>query len=301
MSENVIEIINDNIILDIADENSDMTIVPENLISIDYTNAVNKPKINSVELVGNKSAAALGLVAVESMSAKEDIENKVTALDENSTDILYPSAKCVRDELLNKANVSLGNLSAAGQAIIDAKADTDLSNLSLVGQGIIDAKADTDLSNLSVTGQAVIDAKADVDGTNMAASVKNFDGQWIGAHLTLVSNKTVSTGGQTYTDYDISSYLPNDNYKYEVWVSMAIECGNHTWDWVRVECESPNLDLGIWTGGITITNAGQSYYARGFVPIDTDRKLRVGEIATGNAGKIAEIKLLGYRRIGTNQ
>ena len=44
MSENVIEIINDNIILDIADENSDMTIVPENLISIDYTNAVNKPK-----------------------------------------------------------------------------------------------------------------------------------------------------------------------------------------------------------------------------------------------------------------
>ena len=198
MSENVIEIINDNIILDIADENSDVVIVPENLISIDYTNAVNKPKINSVELVGNKSATALGLVAVESMSAKEDVENKVTALDESSTDTLYPSAKCVRDELLNKANVSLGNLSTAGKAIIDAKADADLSNLSVTGQGVIDAKADTDLSNLSMTGQAVIAGKADVDLNNVNNSGASKGASWAMPSSTY-DNLTLGASGTQYT------------------------------------------------------------------------------------------------------
>ena len=42
----------------------------------------------------------------------------------------------------NKANVSLSNLDATGQAKFDAKADVSLSNLSAAGQAKFDAKAD---------------------------------------------------------------------------------------------------------------------------------------------------------------
>ena len=57
-------------------------------------------------------------------------------------------------DLEGKANVSLSNLSAAGQAKFDAKADVSLSNLSAAGQAKFDAKANVDLSNLNATGNA---------------------------------------------------------------------------------------------------------------------------------------------------
>lgn len=54
----------------------------------------------------------------------------------------------------NKANISLSNLDATGQAKFDAKANVSLNNLDAAGQAIINGKADINLSNLNNTGNA---------------------------------------------------------------------------------------------------------------------------------------------------
>lgn len=74
----------------------------------------NKPQINGVELIGNKTFADLGLEIDEAptedsenavssggvydaLEDKEDVANKVTSIDQASTDAEYPSAKAVYD------------------------------------------------------------------------------------------------------------------------------------------------------------------------------------------------------------
>ena len=59
-------------------------------------------------------------------------------------------------EQSTNANVSLSNLSAAGQAKFDAKANTDLGNLSTAGQAILNGKANTDASNFTATGKQTV-------------------------------------------------------------------------------------------------------------------------------------------------
>ena len=55
-----------------------------------YTQLSNKPQVNSITLIGNKSLDDLGIQA---------ISNKVTSLSSSSTDTQYPSAKLVYDNL----------------------------------------------------------------------------------------------------------------------------------------------------------------------------------------------------------
>lgn len=79
-----------------------------------YEELSNKPKINNVELSGNKSLSDLGidiptvptnvsafnndagyLTQHQDISGKEDKTNKVTSITSESTDTEYPSAKAV--------------------------------------------------------------------------------------------------------------------------------------------------------------------------------------------------------------
>lgn len=58
--------------------------------------------------------------------------------------------------LNKKANISLSNLDATGQAKFDAKANIDLNNLSTAGQAIINGKADINASNFTAEGKETI-------------------------------------------------------------------------------------------------------------------------------------------------
>ena len=73
-------------------------------------------------------------------------------------------------DLEGKANTSLSNLSAAGQAKFDAKANVDLNNLSTAGNAKFDAKANIGLDNLSSAGQAKFDAKANIGLDNLSSA-----------------------------------------------------------------------------------------------------------------------------------
>lgn len=58
--------------------------------------------------------------------------------------------------LNKKANISLSNLDATGQAKFDAKANIDLNNLSTAGQAIINGKADINANNFTATGKETV-------------------------------------------------------------------------------------------------------------------------------------------------
>lgn len=57
-----------------------------------YEDLTNKPKINNVELTGNKSLTDLSI---------QSTNNLVTSLSSNNTNTQYPSAKCVYDLIGN--------------------------------------------------------------------------------------------------------------------------------------------------------------------------------------------------------
>lgn len=110
----------------------------DTLRAFDYSDLSNKPSINGVTLVGDKSAAQLGLVAAAALAQyytkseidalldeyydmseiddllgeKEDLENKVQSLS-NST-VYYPSVKCVKD-VTDALNTRINNISGVGR------------------------------------------------------------------------------------------------------------------------------------------------------------------------------------------
>ena len=95
MSENLIEVINTDMVLEIEETSFNLDV--ENLITGDYAVAINKPSINSQELTGNKSGSELGLI---------DLSCIVASLSESVTDNQVLSAKCTKDELVKKVSAS---------------------------------------------------------------------------------------------------------------------------------------------------------------------------------------------------
>ena len=131
-----------------------------------------------------------------------------------------------------------------------------------------------------------LNGKADVDLTNINSSCKALDGQWVYVAQTISSATAVGT----YT-IDISSYLPDDNYLYEVEISQQA-LGN------------PGVSFStfstayIWTRGVY--NTGATYAAgSNILCVGTDRKItmEIGQVAF----QANSVTLGSYRRIGTNQ
>lgn len=56
------------------------------------------------------------------LSIFQQTKDRVSELNEYSTSLQYPNARCVYKELLTKANVDLDNISEAGQAVINGLA-----------------------------------------------------------------------------------------------------------------------------------------------------------------------------------
>lgn len=72
-------------------------------ISGDFTNdSVSYPTVNAVKTWVNNIKTTLE----DAIGLKEDAANKVTSINSNSTDTMYPSAKLVYDELLLKENLA---------------------------------------------------------------------------------------------------------------------------------------------------------------------------------------------------
>ena len=172
--ENLIEVVHKD--YDIIIDVEQYVIAVDQSPNIDYEYCANIPKINGVKIIGDVSPEKLNLATLDDLQKKENLENKIIDINENSNDSQYPSAKCVYTKLNNKANLSLSNLNTEGQAKFDEKANVSLSNLDAIGQAKFDEKADISLSNLDEAGQAKFDEKADISLSNLdEAGQAKFD------------------------------------------------------------------------------------------------------------------------------
>lgn len=150
----------------------------------------------------------------------------------------------------------------------------------------LNGKADTDLSNLSATGQKVI------------------DGQWVASPLTLATDVNAST---TITQYDLSSYLPNDGYQYEVQMSFSMftktSSGNSISCYVGsdlIPFTTSTYADAIQIGQVrTRTSSNMTTSGNCKCPVGTGRYVDIYSPSGWTNGSYS-LWLNGYRRIGTN-
>ena len=136
-----------------------------------------------------------------------------------------------------------------------------------------------------------LNGKMDKDGTNAVSSVKFADGQWAGSESTLIqTSSNVAVG--TYT-YDLSSWLPNDNYKYMVHVFVYISARNVNYTGIILNGEK------FLDGDAYAASNDEVKSAVGDIIVDTTRVLtmKIENQAPTGLGLFA----IRYRRIGTNQ
>ena len=133
----------------------------------------------------------------------------------------------------------------------------------------------------------------------------NFDGQWVLSSIILAQNVTYSATSKV--PYDLSSYLPNDNFVYLVafsgWGRTLSGSGSCT---IRVMSGSPLYDDIKKYGCRMMTteyHSTSSYTCSGNLILPIYPTLRyvslanTASTATGNCGFYAT----GYRRLGTNE
>ena len=136
------------------------------------------------------------------------------------------------------------------------------------------------------------------DASNLSsAGQKVFDGQWVPNSITLASNVSYPTA--TDIEFNLSSYLPNDTYTYEVVASCATRATTGEKQ-MRIELKTDVFNTTFILGDC-ISSSSKQGFGSGVVsiPIGSQRKLIVSHLSWVDG--TYSIWLRGYRRIGTNQ
>lgn len=146
-----------------------------------------------------------------------------------------------------------------------------------------------------------LNGKADRDGSNMNSSVKNFDGQWIEKYVTFAGS--VSFANNSTTRYDLSTYLPNDNYNYEIAVRASGSTGTTAGNQFEASFSS-DLVTYVWSypvcSAITRTASSQRTNGCTIIPVGTGRYINL-YVSNGSGGlQYGYFTAAAYRRIGTN-
>ena len=124
------------------------------------------------------------------------------------------------------------------------------------------------------------------------------DGQWVSKVSRLANGTTIPTS--TNITYDLSSYLPNDGYIYEVWVTGSATTGSTSGNHVFLELRSDILDDLLLC--YAYTRASGSVIATGTTVVSVGNARTLTVVASSSASIVGTFNLWvkGYRRIGTN-
>lgn len=145
-----------------------------------------------------------------------------------------------------------------------------------------------------------------VKGTAIGVGGEIADGQWILKKTTVFSStKFTETGNKTY---EVSSYLPDNTYTYEILISSynnagysTIAAGDTSSWWLHANGYNGNV-LGGYSRCTTTSNTIDQKQA--IIPAKQSNNIltitvynsSVGPNGTNNCG----LYLIGYRRVGTN-
>ena len=124
------------------------------------------------------------------------------------------------------------------------------------------------------------------------------DGQW-----EYISQNVLTKGSFTGTDstaFDLSSYLPNDGFKYEVmftcWATSDTTSGSLVSLWLK---SNLMIEPAIIARGKTRASSSISVGGTVTLSVGTDRIVWLHSTSSSNVTGIF-LRILGYRRIGTN-
>lgn len=145
---------------------------------------------------------------------------------------------------------------------------------------------------------------SDINANNRIQSISNdcalnfnsfVDGQWQMYSLTLANSYTAPTSD---TDFDLSTFLPNDGHIYEILVTVAGHTGTSSGNRLRCTIETDmNIDASM-IDTITRTASSANGASTAILPVSTERKLTLIGYS-GNSG-VVTVVIRGYRRVGKN-
>lgn len=135
-----------------------------------------------------------------------------------------------------------------------------------------------DASNLTTEGQKV------------------FDGRWVKSSHTLISGGTLPTSAPERVEINLSEYLPKDVYFYDVTLNGVVYVGTSD---ARCTLSVYGKDNDISHYICRASKAKDSNAGNCVVSIETSRIVVVDYWNTNNG--TFDLKMQGYRRIGTNQ
>lgn len=123
------------------------------------------------------------------------------------------------------------------------------------------------------------------------------DGRWIGTDYGIVSNTGLPAN--TSATFDLSNYLPNDGYNYEVLFSLQAQTGATSGYEVNLSLGTDIAPGFIITKGVTRASARISCVGTATVPVGRARQVTIHQWSTYPCDIIL-LTAVCYRRIGTN-
>ena len=249
----------------------------------------------------------------------ERTSNKVTSISSSSTNTQYPSAKCVFDELADSVKQEPTDTlycwynadSTATKLYTNTITLTDgvsypLFNFrgephTIYSYGVYNSSNNSILAG-SIQKEYTRQQSDDIqfrstltDNNSNAFNIVQADGQWVHSQRVLGT----STAKNTYT-VDISSYLPNDSYQYEVMINLRVysnssNAGNvYVYSDIWKKTPTTGNPVGQGGAGGSSRQIGNTF----ILPVGTARQIyyEIGSYAVSNVSLLA----WGYRRIGTN-
>ena len=244
---------------------------------------------------------------------------------------LYKGNNLISGAMPNSANQSLSNLDTTGQAVIDGKVSksgdtmTGVLNLDMTTVGSNNENFQDVTFSLDDINRAGIRCSHSTDGTNsvqvivrnnsgtfasgyearnnngtLSCSFPNttcVDGQWVASYYKCVSGLSTDTD----KTYSLSSYLPNDNYNYEVLFQLSGRTTTAQGSYVNYYLYTDAFSQSTLVAATRAVTA--AYMACGgniILPVGTGRSVTL-HVGTGTSGENITIEAKGYRRMGTNR
>jgi hypothetical protein len=145
---------------------------------------------------------------------------------------------------------------------------------------LFNSKVDIDLSNINPIGQKVL------------------DGQWVVSTLSLASDVTQNT--TTEDEYDISSYLPNDSYNYELLIDGNCSTASSSGKISLIALKTDLVSVDNVLLCQTISRASSTFQAGGSMILPVGPARTVIKATYANNTGTYSLRIKAYRRIGTN-
>lgn len=123
------------------------------------------------------------------------------------------------------------------------------------------------------------------------------DGQWGNGAVSLLSNVSITSSYRN--SIDLSNFLPNDGYAYEIMLNALVITGATSGNLTQIIASSSICPAFHLAQCLTRTSATNQISGTTTMPIGTDRVLNISGSGTSGTGKFS-LYVRNYRRIGTN-